>query len=820
MNRFPDTPEKRARLCLLVFLFLGSLFIYRRAILGQDLLVFRDAGGDTLDLYVPQFCTLVNHIKDGTFSFWDFSYGMGTNLFMLNLFDPFTVMTVIFGLILGTAHMLIYLVLFQVIRILAAGYLFYLFLSEHSFSPSAKAGASACFAFSGYLLVWGQHYSFGTAVPYFALVLLFAERFLKGKKSGRFLPLAVFFCGIYSVYFTYMILAGVSLYVLGRILMDPEKGFRLFFSYCLQILAGLLLSMVVFLPTAWVITGVSSRLQEGARSAAELLKSLFAPLSLKYYRVFFERLFSSNLANVSDLGDSIRYLGLINYYEDPVLFCSGLTVILDMQFLFCLPRFAMTKREKVISCLITGFLCLTVFTGFGSIVFNGFTAVSFRYTFLLLLPMLLAAACIWDELRSGMKPSLAAMIITLAGMAWALRQGWKNSAFSEYRVNTCILAAAGAVMSLVLLIMWWKKKKGKDRETGQAFGRQSPVCIPGRPGLTGAVVGLALCLQLLSEGSTCFAARIPLHKTDAADTGYPETAFAPPQSYFGQMYREDVRQALSWLREKDPGFFRVEKDFSCGTLCMDSMIQDYRGVSMYNSVMNGNLRLFLKTCFPWLRGRDPNHLIFTEGGADNWMASFLGVKYLLSLSDDLDPQAWQHIYRTGGVSVYENTYETGICRFYSQAFSPESLLDTKAGSKTQKRMLSQAITLDGAPDVSEKLEKSYSHPSDMANLVISGRDSRITGRVDAPEDGWLMFMIPFEQGWKLEIDGEKTELQKGDLAFLACRIPEGEHEIRLAFTPPGLLPGIVLSIAGLLLWIVLVRIHSVRIHSGSSSQER
>ena len=76
-------------------------------------------------------------------------------------------------------------------------------------------------------------------------------------------------------------------------------------------------------------------------------------------------------------------------------------------------------------------------------------------------------------------------------------------------------------------------------------------------------------------------------------------------------------------------------------------------------------------------------------------------------------------------------------------------------------------------------------------------------------------MIPFEQGWKLEIDGEETELQKGDLAFLACRIPEGEHEIRLAFTPPGLLPGIVLSIAGLLLWIVLVRIHS-----GSSSQER
>ena len=38
--------------------------------------------------YVMHYQTIINHVRDGNLSFWDFNNGFGTNLFQLNLFDP------------------------------------------------------------------------------------------------------------------------------------------------------------------------------------------------------------------------------------------------------------------------------------------------------------------------------------------------------------------------------------------------------------------------------------------------------------------------------------------------------------------------------------------------------------------------------------------------------------------------------------------------------------------------------------------------------------------------------------------------------------
>lgn len=62
-----------------------------------------------------------------------------------------------------------------------------------------------------------------------------------------------------------------------------------------------------------------------------------------------------------------------------------------------------------------------------------------------------------------------------------------------------------------------------------------------------------------------------------------------------------------------------------------------------------------------------------------------------------------------------------------------------------------------------------------------------------------MFMIPYEKGWSLTIDGKETELLRGDIGFLACEIPEGDHTLELTFQAPGLKKGVPASI---LFWIL------------------
>ena len=120
--------ESQTRLLLLAALFVSCLFIFRSYLFGDSVLVFDDVGGDTWQQYTMHYASIVNHLRAGNFSLWDFTNGMGTNMFSLSLFDPSLILLYLIGVVLGPAHMLFYLVWLQVLKVLAAGWVFYLFL--------------------------------------------------------------------------------------------------------------------------------------------------------------------------------------------------------------------------------------------------------------------------------------------------------------------------------------------------------------------------------------------------------------------------------------------------------------------------------------------------------------------------------------------------------------------------------------------------------------------------------------------------------------------------------------------------------------------
>lgn len=168
---------------LFLLMTVSSMFMFRDYLFGDQLMIFNDIGSDTWQQYIMNYTAIVNDIRDGSFSLWDFSNGLGVNLFNFNLFDPFLMLLYGFGVILGPAHMLMYLNVIQIIKMLTAGLVFYWFLSQFSSSSRAKLAASYAYGFSGFLLVWGQHYQFGTAVIYLPLLLLFCEKFIQKKKE-------------------------------------------------------------------------------------------------------------------------------------------------------------------------------------------------------------------------------------------------------------------------------------------------------------------------------------------------------------------------------------------------------------------------------------------------------------------------------------------------------------------------------------------------------------------------------------------------------------------------------------------------------------
>lgn len=94
---------------------------------------------------------------------------------------------------------------------------------------------------------------------------------------------------------------------------------------------------------------------------------------------------------------------------------------------------------------------------------------------------------------------------------------------------------------------------------------------------------------------------------------------------------------------------------------------------------------------------------------------------------------------------------------------------------------------------------------DLHRNPVSFASSEITGTVNAEQDRYLVFSIPYSKGWTVYDNGRKAELQKVNLMYLGMPIEAGSHEIRLVYRTPGGTAGILVSLAGVALMIFLCR---------------
>lgn len=812
LSGFCQSPDVRA-LCFLFLLLSASYsFIFRDYLYGNDLMIFNDIGSDTWQQYIMNYTSIVNHLRDGSFSLWDFNNGLGINQFNFNLFDPFLMLLYGVGVVLGPAHMLLYINVIQILKIMVAAFAFYWFLSQFSFSVLSKMITSYAYALNGFLLVWGQHYQFGTVVIYFPLMLLFCEKFIQKKKGKALFPVMVFLCGIYSVYFTYMCLAATGLYLLFRILMLDgltwKERIQRFLLGCAEMIMGVGMSLVVFLPMAEVLLNVSSRLESDGTGLLDFLRQCFTPYSRKFYLSMLKRMFSSNLQNGYGLAKGPQQY-VMNYYEDPVLFCSTLAVFLNVQFLAVLRKADMTKRAKRVLYGVAALILVGTALPVGGTVFNYFTLPTQRYTFVLMTVFLLLMAWMWDYMRKGGKLNLVLILAVTALMGWAYWCGYEQAGFQEYRTNILILTVTGILTAVCLtLLCFLKDTQIRDVILG--------------------VMGVVLVVNVVSEGGTNYQNRVTMKKTDVpAEVMVQETQryeemrtsddkeikyraeLEKPQDFFREMYRVDLADCLNYLKENDPTFYRVEKDYISGTVSMDSSGQGYRGISTYNSVMNGNVKEFVETCYPELFFADHNHYTFWNNVDDNWLAAFLGVKYILSGNGEPDETKYKLLDQVGSLYIHENVLDAQTAHFYTQDISEESLKEL-CTEENREELLGEAIALEDGTEIGDaseiqtlkSKEQETAEQNSSVTLDAPRKDSVVTGSVHAEADGYALFMIPYEKGWSLTIDGEKAELLRGDIGFLACEVSEGDHTILLTFEAPGLKAG---TIGSVLFWILFAQ---------------
>lgn len=160
--------------------------------------------------------------------------------------------------------------------------------------------------------------------------------------------------------------------------------------------------------------------------------------------------------------------------------------------------------------------------------------------------------------------------------------------------------------------------------------------------------------------------------------------------------------------------------------------------------------------------------------------------------------------------VYINGISNGTY-FHELRWDMTNVGTYSVGQTVQIRLelLTEQIALGDALFYYEDLQALGSHAdairSDPVNLVQHS-GSHLSGSFEAGEDQLLLLTVPYDTGWKLYIDGRRTEFIPVLDALMAVPVSAGSHTLEMRYIPRGGIMGCGLTAAALVamaVWIAL-----------------
>lgn len=185
--------------------------------------------------------------------------------------------------------------------------------------------------------------------------------------------------------------------------------------------------------------------------------------------------------------------------------------------------------------------------------------------------------------------------------------------------------------------------------------------------------------------------------------------------------------------------------------------------------------------------------MYSYSFADGVSSGTISVVY--EAPDDGMLYAWANVKSSTTISV-DTTNLSHTYNIDSQRY----IFPIGNCSKGQKVTLNVDSTSSGTNIIgvaylnSDVLDEGYAKLADEGLKVTDYSSTKIEGTIDVKSDGTLATSIPYEKGWTLYVDGEKTETTEIMEVFLAANLTAGTHEIKLVYSPTGFVPGVVVAV--------------------------
>lgn len=97
----------------------------------------------------------------------------------------------------------------------------------------------------------------------------------------------------------------------------------------------------------------------------------------------------------------------------------------------------------------------------------------------------------------------------------------------------------------------------------------------------------------------------------------------------------------------------------------------------------------------------------------------------------------------------------------------------------------------------------YDSLRDEGLEVTDYSDTSLKGTVSVRKPGTMFLTVPYEKGWTLYVNGEKTEIDPILGTFIAVDLDTGDYEIELKYSPDGFRTGAVISVSAILIFAAI-----------------
>ena len=801
----------------LLFAFLLPVIVMLTLFIIKGIYPFGDRSflsGDLYHQYMPFFSELLHKIRGGEGLSFSFHVGIGSNflaLFVYYLASPFHAL----ALLVPESHLIEFIGYLIVVKTGLCGLTSCIYLQKHFHTKEWGTVLFSCFyAFSGFMAAYNYNIMWVDCVILLPFILLGLERLVKEGKCALYcIALAL---SIYTnFYLSIMICIFLVLYF-GVLLIGNGKRLRSIGYFCVfSLLAGGMAAVLL-------IPEVSALLQTD-------FGDMDFPQKVESYFPILDVLARHNMCVFTERG--------LDHW--PNIYCGSAVLMLMPMYLM---NRKISVREKFCKLLLAGFLLLSFSTNVLDFIWHGMNypdslpgRQSFVYCFLILTMCYEAYARMKEE-----EPQQIVYGAAAAAVFFLFCERFITH--EDFELGVKLLTLCFVLLYAVLLYLL-RTRTGRRMSRDIAIVAlaavlaecgvntwDTSIATTSRSAYLESEVDYKALYELTEEQTEGFYRVEKFErrtKNDGTLTGYPTASVfsSTMNSYVMDLYKK-----LGMRHSKVYYGFDGATALTAALLNVDYMFgdsDDYEN-SLYR-LLGQSGKVYLYACNETL----PFGYVAPEGFTlpdssnairlQNELVRALGVDERLfrdaraSQSDrDVSFTAkedgiYYALLNVGGVSKVA---------YIGGATEEETFTDLKSGSILYLGFLQegQTVTLTDGGDSGEKatvradVYRMDEAVLDQALKVLSAThlenvsvsDDRISGDITMETAGRLILSVPYEAGWTVRINGEKTEGVLFADCLVAFDLEPGEYRLEMHYVPQGLYAGVAVSAVSIAIFCILM----------------